>query len=156
MNVGEHSRMPNEPSRDYVVLRQDKSDLDEVVPVNSRLLRVAYILLGSLFVGIGVVGIFVPGLPTTVFLIMAAALYARSSSRLYLWLLNHPWVGKHLRDWRTHRSLSRGRKLMIILTMWTAITLSVTLGVDALWLKLVIMAVGLLGAYWVWFRIKDR
>ena len=81
MNVGEHSRMPNEPSRDYVVLRQDKSDLDEVVPVNSRLLRVAYILLGSLFVGIGVVGIFVPGLPTTVFLIMAAALYARSSSR---------------------------------------------------------------------------
>jgi hypothetical protein len=45
---------------------------------------------------------------------------------------------------------------MIILTMWVAITLSVTLGVDALWLKLVIMAIGLFGAYWVWFRIKDR
>ena len=48
-NVGEHSRMPHEPARDYVVLSQDKSDLDEVVPVDSPLLRVAYILLGSLF-----------------------------------------------------------------------------------------------------------
>ena len=55
--------MTKETPLDAVGLRQDHGDLEDVVPVDSRLLRLAYMVLGTLSVGVGIVGIFVPGLP---------------------------------------------------------------------------------------------
>jgi hypothetical protein len=109
-----------------------------------------------LLVGIGVVGIVVPGLPTTVFLLMAAALYARSSERMYTWLLRNRFLGRYIRDWRDHRSIPRRTKIVIVAVMMTAVMLSAVLGIDALWLQGVVIGVGLFGSYWVWFRIKTR
>ena len=141
---------------DSVVANPDGIDLGDVRLVKSRAARVAYVLLGTLFVAIGVVGIFVPGLPTTVFLLMAAALYARSSERMYLWLLRNRFFGKYIQNWRKHHSIPRNTKIFIVTMMMTAVTLSAVFGVDVGWVRALIVGVGLFGSYWVWFRIKTR
>ena len=56
-------------------------------------MKALLVTVGTLSVGLGVLGIFLPLLPTTVFLLLAAACYARSSERFYQWLVNHRWLG---------------------------------------------------------------
>ncbi|NYE26632.1 YbaN family protein [Pigmentiphaga litoralis] len=69
------------------------------------------LLVGALLcLALGVIGIFVPGLPTTVFILMAAALASRGSPRLAAWLEGHRLFGPMIRDWRAHRSVSRRAK----------------------------------------------
>ncbi len=78
--------------------------------------RWLYLALGFTFVGIGFVGAFVPGLPTTVFLIGAAACFARASTHFYNWLLNNRHFGPVIRAWREERTIpSSAKKKAIIL-----------------------------------------
>jgi uncharacterized membrane protein YbaN (DUF454 family) len=77
-------------------------------------MRYVYLGLGLVFVALGVIGAFLPVLPTTPFLILAAACFARSSPRLESWLLNHPQFGPMLRAWREHGAIPRKAKLMAL------------------------------------------
>lgn len=80
----------------------------------SQLVRGVFLLLGVSFVVLGFVGVFLPILPTTPFLILAAACFARSSPRLENWLLQHPRFGPLLRDWRARGAIPRRAKLMAL------------------------------------------
>jgi uncharacterized membrane protein YbaN (DUF454 family) len=62
-------------------------------------IRILLIITGTLFVGLGIVGIFIPVLPTTPFLLLAAACYARSSRKFHEWLLNNRWFGDYIRNY---------------------------------------------------------
>lgn len=75
-------------------------------------------ILGSLALALGVVGIFLPILPTTPFLLLAAALYFRSSDRLYQWLLNHPHLGPYIRNFREHRAIPLRVKIVSVSLVW--------------------------------------
>ncbi|HKU05790.1 MAG TPA: YbaN family protein [Bradyrhizobium sp.] len=75
-------------------------------------MRIVYFCLGWVMVALGVIGALTPLLPTTIFLIIAAACFARSSPRLEAWLLDHPTFGKPLRDWRATGSIPRPAKIM--------------------------------------------
>jgi uncharacterized membrane protein YbaN (DUF454 family) len=75
-------------------------------------LRGVYLAVGLLFVALGFVGAFLPVLPTTPFLILAAGCFARSSRRLESWLLDHPRFGPTLRDWRERGAIPRKAKMM--------------------------------------------
>jgi uncharacterized membrane protein YbaN (DUF454 family) len=77
--------------------------------------------VGVLAVGLGVVGIFVPLLPTTPFLLLAAACFARSSDRFYRWLINHRWLGSYVRNYREHRATTRTVKATSITLLWASI-----------------------------------
>jgi len=92
-------------------------------------MRIFYLCLGWLMVAVGVVGAFLPVLPTTPFLLIAVWAFARSSPRLEAWLLNHPVFGKPLRDWRATGAISRRAKIMacslmavsyLVMLVWTA------------------------------------
>jgi uncharacterized membrane protein YbaN (DUF454 family) len=79
--------------------------------------RPLFLILGLLFVGLGVVGAFLPLMPTTVFLILAAGCFARSSPRLEAWLMNHPRFGPTLRAWRENGAIPRKAKVFACLGM---------------------------------------
>ena len=74
-------------------------------------MRSLYLGLGLICIALGFIGIFLPALPTTPFLILAAACFARSSPRLESWLLDHPRFGPALRAWRAHGTISFRTKL---------------------------------------------
>lgn len=74
--------------------------------------RAGFMALGFLMVALGVVGAFLPLMPTTIFLILAAWFFGRSSPRLESWMLNHPRFGQTLRDWRTQGAMPRRAKIM--------------------------------------------
>ena len=85
-----------------------------VKPEKNKLIRFLWILLGSLFVGIGYLGIFVPGLPTTIFLILAAGCYIRSSQRLYNWLINNKLFGQYIKDYYEGKGMPRKSKIVAL------------------------------------------
>jgi len=76
--------------------------------------RLLYLGAGHVFVALGVIGAFLPVMPTTVFLILAASCYARGSERFYRRLMAHPTFGPILRDWREHRSMTLRTKRIAI------------------------------------------
>jgi uncharacterized membrane protein YbaN (DUF454 family) len=78
------------------------------------------IFLGLFLIGLGLVGIIIPGLPTTVFLIIAAACFAKSSPGLHAWLMCHPWFGPILTHWQQTRSIPKKSKFIALLSMMIA------------------------------------
>ncbi len=79
--------------------------------------RRLWTMLGAVALGLGVVGILVPLLPTTPFLILAAYLFSRGSRRLHAWLVNHRLLGPPIRNWRRHRAVSTRAKLSALIAM---------------------------------------
>jgi uncharacterized membrane protein YbaN (DUF454 family) len=87
--------------------------------------RAALLVCGTLSLGLGVLGIFVPLLPTTCFLLVAAWCYARSSQRLYDRLMRARWIGGYLRRYRDERSIPIHVKIASLVMMWITIGYSV-------------------------------
>ncbi len=127
----------------------------EVRKHNSLALRLLYAGLGTLFVALGVAGIFLPVLPTTPFLLLAAGCYARSSSRIYNWLLNHSVLGPVILEWRCYRSMPYRAKLTALALIALSFTVSIVFFVPY-WQARLAMAVSGLGlAIWI-YRIPSR
>ncbi len=103
------------------------------------------ILLGSFFLGLGFLGIFIPGLPTTPFLLLAAGCYVRSSDRLYTWLLNHYIFGRFIQNFRENRSISLHSKIISLIAMWLMISLSVFVFIKIFWIRILIAILGMIG-----------
>ncbi|MGI9409707.1 MAG: YbaN family protein [Hyphomicrobiaceae bacterium] len=89
--------------------------------------RTLWKLAGTASLVIGVIGIVVPLLPTTPFLLLAAFCYQRGSERLHDWLVNHPRFGPAIRDWRTHGVISRTAKRNAMIAMVAVLGLSILL-----------------------------
>lgn len=87
-------------------------------------MRILWLAAGLFFTGLGIVGAFLPILPTTVFLLVATACFARSSPRLHGWLVNHPTFGPPIRNWELHGAISRAAKVLAIVTMLVVLGLS--------------------------------
>ena len=102
----------------------------------TRLARYTLIACGTLSVILGIIGIFLPILPTTPFLLLAAACYGRSSDRLHRWLLNNRWFGPYLKDYSEGRGLPLRLKILTILTLWLVIGFTALILVSALWLRI--------------------
>ncbi|MDP6375777.1 MAG: YbaN family protein [Pseudomonadales bacterium] len=105
-------------------------------------MRHLWIVLGCLAVGLGAVGIFVPLLPTTPLLLLAAFCFARSSDRLHTWLVTHPRFGPIIRDWREHRAVSRSSKITSTALMALVLVISVLTDVplEILYLQTAVIA----------------
>ncbi|MBI41412.1 MAG: hypothetical protein CMF59_17585 [Leptospiraceae bacterium] len=91
---------------------------------NSTVLRALFWVAGSLSLALGILGIFLPVLPTTPFLLLTAYLYARSSERFYNWLMNHRHLGPYIRQWVEHRTLTLRTKFSAVGLLTAAIVSS--------------------------------
>ncbi|MEJ2762698.1 YbaN family protein [Photobacterium sp. MCCC 1A19761] len=107
------------------------------------------LLIGWLCVGLGVVGIFLPLLPTTPFLLLASACFMRGSPRLSRWLHQHPHFGPILHNWHQHRAVSRTVKRRANLMMVLSFLLSIY-WVPLLWHK--IMLISMATVLLIWFN----
>jgi uncharacterized membrane protein YbaN (DUF454 family) len=103
--------------------------------MSRKLLQGLLVTCGTLFVALGVLGIFLPLLPTTVFLLLAAACYARSSERFHRKLLNHRWLGAYIRNYRSGRGMSRREKTVTLALLWIGIGSTMVWSVSAWWLR---------------------
>jgi len=99
---------------------------------------------GTISTAIGIVGIFVPLLPTTPFLLLAAACYLRSSQKFYDWLLNNRFIGAYLRNYLQGKGMPRKIKIITILLLWLTITCSIIFAIQGLIIRvlLLIIAIG--------------
>ena len=101
------------------------------------------IFAGTVFTAIGITGIFVPVLPTTPFLLLAAACYLRSSRRLYNWLLNNRFFGAYVRNYLDGRGMPRKIKIAIILLLWITIACSSIFAVQALVIRVILFIIAI-------------
>ncbi|MFP4545935.1 MAG: YbaN family protein [Methanomassiliicoccales archaeon] len=106
-----------------------------------RIVRSLYVMAGSISLAVGVVGIVVPLLPTTPFLLLAAACYARGSKRLERWMNESPLIGPYLQNYRRERAMCPRSKAVTLLLLWIGMGLTILLMVDGeliRWLLLII------------------
>lgn len=110
-------------------------------------MRPLWLAAGTLAAGLGLIGIVVPLLPTTPFMILAAACFARSSPRLHDWLWHHRIFGPAIRDWREHGAIPRKAKIISIVAMAAAFGLSLALGLDWTILAAQALVLALMGSW---------
>lgn len=122
---------------------------------DSRIVRVALVILGFVFVGIGIAGLLLPVLPGTPFFLLAAACFARASVRFYNWLLNHRVVGPTVREWQLHHSIPYRTKLWAIALMSGALAISAIFFVEDRLVQALLAVLGVLLAIWMW-KIPSR
>jgi len=110
----------------------------------SKPVQILLITTGTFFVGVGIVGIFMPILPTTPFLLISAALYARSSKRFYNWLINNKIFGQYIKNYREGKRIPLRLKIITITLLWITIGCSAVFAVDIFWVRimLIIIAAG--------------
>ncbi len=109
----------------------------------SKLIRWSLVAAGTLSLGLGLFGIFVPVLPTTPFLLLAAACYARGSQRFYCWLINNRLFGTYIRSYWEGRGLSIKVRAFTIIMLWLTIGLTVVVFINEDWLKVLLLAIAL-------------
>ncbi len=115
-------------------------------------MRILYITLGSLSLALGILGIFLPLLPTTPFLLLAAALYFRSSPQLYEWLLNQKHLGPYIRNFREYRAIPLRAKIISVALLWLTMIISICI-VEFWWLKI---GLALLAAAVTWHILSYK
>ncbi len=100
-------------------------------------------LAGTIAFGLGMLGVPLPLLPTTPFLLLSAYCYARSSERFYNWLITHPIFGEHILNYQKYRSTTRPIKSGSIFLLWFTISLSAIFAVNAWWVRLLLLIIAI-------------
>ena len=103
--------------------------------------KAVLIFTGTVCVGLGVLGMFLPLMPTTVFLLIAAYCYSRSSERFHTWLLNNRLCGKYISNYKSKNGMTIRQKATTLLTLWISIAFSIWLMSGRLWPTLIISIV---------------
>lgn len=101
------------------------------------------IFLGTVCVGLGVMGILLPLMPTTVFLLMAAYCYSKSSDRFHNWLLNNRLLGQYIKNYKSGQGITVRQKVTTIAILWASIAFSIWFVAGAFWLTLLLVAVAI-------------
>lgn len=149
-------RIHVEFSQNYKSLKQlndSDKDIHTARETNNPIAKILWIILGSLFVIIGGIGAVVPGLPTTLFLILAAACYIRSSQKLYDWLITNKTFGPYLKDYREGRGMPRNAKILAVSMIVLFTGFAVFFAIESLVIRILVGLFGAIGFYYVAFKV---
>jgi hypothetical protein len=125
-------------------LRKSNNSLNKKEKTLKKPVKILMIATGTFLIGVSIVGIFVPVLPTTPFLLLAAALYAKSSRRFYNWLINNRILGRYIKNYREGKGIPLKIKIIAISILWITIGYSAIFAMDILWVRilLILIAIG--------------
>lgn len=110
---------------------------------SNQLVKYLLASLGLISLSLGILGIFIPLLPTTPFLLLSAALFMKSSKRLYNWLMNHKYLGKHLQNYLLHKTISKKSKISALSLLWIAILATIIMIIDNLIIKILLLVIAI-------------
>jgi len=105
-------------------------------------MKLLFLSLGFLSLGFGILGIFLPVLPTTPFVLLAAYFFGKSSARFHQYLLNHKVFGPTIKDFNEKKVLKRKTKIIALLTMWAVLISSVFFFMPYWWAKVIVLLIG--------------
>lgn len=126
--------------------------IEEAELMTSRIGRVVYVLAGFVCLGLGIAGYVVPVLPGTVFLLMSAWFFFKSSDRMYRWVMNHPRFGPTVRAYRAGYGIRRRVKIYAISLMMLSVGFSVVFAVDSTAVRAFLLALAAVGAIFILTR----
>ena len=106
-------------------------------------MKFIFLFLGIVSLVLGVVGIFLPVLPTTPFLLLSATLFLRSSQRLYNWLLSHPYLGEYIRNFKEYRAVPLRVKIVSVSLVWLTLLYCALFVAKEWWMSAVFIAIAL-------------
>ena len=124
---------------------------DDLRVSRNPLVRIMYAVLAFLFLGIGLVGFFVPGPPGTVFLLVALYFFSMSNERMYRWMLTNKYFGSTLRDYKSGLGIPRRIKGIAVASIVIAVSFSAGFVIETMWVRILLVVVG---AYGVWFVLS--
>lgn len=110
---------------------------------SNQIIRAILLITGTISLVIGIVGIFIPLLPTTPFLLITAACYARGSDRFYNWLLCNKLFGNYIKNYREGKGIALNVKIISLFLLWTTILFSVVFVVSALLIKIILITIAI-------------
>lgn len=119
-------------------------------------MKALWLLAGLVCVGVGGVGVVVPGLPTTVFFVAAAWCFSRSSERMERWVLGLPGVGQLVSDYRSGLGMPRRAKVIAIASITVAVSISAAIALEHPAARAGVTAAGLVGIWWILQRVPTR
>ena len=111
-------------------------------------MRIFLIIVGCVSLVLGILGMFLPLLPTTPFLLLSAAAWVKASPALYQWLLNHKVFGEYIRNFREHRAIPLRAKIVSVSLVWLTIGYCIFVVVDEWWWAQVLMTLLAIGISW--------
>lgn len=112
--------------------------------MSKTLLRKWFLIIaGIITLMLGVFGVFIPLLPTTPFLLLAAACFFRSSDRLYSWLIHHKWFGNYIRHYREYKAITLHTKAVTLILLWSVIGYTAFGVIDTWWVRILLGVIAL-------------
>ena len=136
---------------DYTVQSIDER-VERSPATRSPLLKALYATLGLVLLGVGIIGFFVPGLPGTPLLLVAAWLFSLSSERLYRWTTTNRWFGQSVANYHAGLGIPRRTKIIATTMVVIVISISVFVALDSVWLQVLVGGLGLYGIYFILTR----
>lgn len=106
-------------------------------------MKILLAILGSVSLALGIMGVFLPVLPTTPFLLLSAALYMRSSQRLYDWLMSHKHLGPYIKNFREHKALPLRVKVVSVTMVWVTLLYCAIFVAKEWWMSAVFVAIAI-------------
>ncbi len=122
---------------------QKAGDNRVLKPKRNRVTRVLLMIAGTVSLVFAVVGLVLPLIPTTPFLLLTAACYCRSSERLYNWLMNNKWFGEYIRNYREGKGIPLKTKILALTFLWVTISISALFFVQILIVQVVLLVVAI-------------
>ena len=117
--------------------------------------KVLFIIAGFLSLGIGIIGIFLPILPTTPLVILAAYCFSKGSNRLHRWLTTNPYFGEMIADWEKYRMISLKAKVMATSMIIPSFAYTLIFVNVAIWIKIIVTSIGVYALHFIWTK-PDR
>ncbi len=126
----------------------------EQIPIGP--LRPLWLSLGFFFAALGFIGAAIPGMPSTVFFVLAAYFFSRSSQRFLNWVLNLPKIGPMVRDYRSGLGMPRKAKILALCMLSFFALTSAIFFIPVFWVKVAVLVVGLVGFWFIHSRIPTK
>ncbi|RSD25589.1 DUF454 domain-containing protein [Mesobacillus subterraneus] len=112
-------------------------------------MKALLIIIGTLSISLGIIGIVVPLLPTTPLILLGAACYVKASDKLYQKLIQNKWLGSYIQDFREKNGITRKNKILSLSMMWGSIILTIIILDAPFWLAAILIIIAVSVSAWI-------